>query len=584
MSRADRVFGGRYQIVGEVGRGGMGVIFRGVDSVLDREVAIKVMSGDYGDITDDQRARFFREAKAAARLQHRNIVTVFEFAEQDGVPYIVMEFLKGRSLSSRMAAQPPLSLEQKLDIMCELCNGLHFAHQNGVVHRDVKPANVWLLEDGAVKLVDFGIAKFSSSMTMHGDVMGSASYMSPEQIEGTPVTGRSDVFSAAVMLYEIIARRRPFEGDSPTATMMQIVHRAPPPIESIVPDLPRELISVIAKGLEKNPDDRYQSAEDFGSDLQLIRIAMTKDDATVLHAPLHAPPPDSAPSTLQLKSEPLPSRPATVQEDTKPASHRLLPWIALGAAVLTVAIGGWFWATSPSPGASPGPVDKIEGKTEGKGKEKEPPPPPPPPPAASLRVNSKPPGAQIFLDGVATGQTTPADVKIAAGGSIRLELRSYEGREAVVSESDLRNQTVEYELKSIEGPRVDVRITGSYEFEVFEGSKKLSDAATEHKLPARVGQELTLRDAKHFLDQKVRVQARGGRVGPITAPELGDIVLTGNESCLVYIDGLRADYLRRPLSMASGTRLFTFKCKDGTSLPALRLKIAPGENEPKAVK
>ena len=218
MNHTD-LFGGRYRIVGEVGRGGMGVIYRGVDSVLEREVAIKVMSADFADAGEDAKARFLREAKAAAKLQHRNIVTVFEFAEQDGVSYIVMEFLKGRSLASRLASGPPLPLEQKLDVMTELCNGLQYAHENGVIHRDVKPATVWMLEDGTVKLVDFGIAKISSSMmTMRGDVMGSAAYMSPEQIEGHPVTGRSDVFSAAVVLYEMVASRRPFEGDSPTAS------------------------------------------------------------------------------------------------------------------------------------------------------------------------------------------------------------------------------------------------------------------------------------------------------------------------------------------------------------------------------
>ena len=561
----------------------MGVIFRGVDTVLDREVAIKVMSSDFAETTDDQRARFFREAKAAARLQHRNIVTVFEFAEQDGVPYIVMEFLKGRSLSSRMAAQPPLTLEQKLDIISELCNGLQFAHANGVIHRDVKPANVWLLEDSAVKLVDFGIAKISSSMTMHGDVLGSASYMSPEQVEGAPVTGRSDVFSAAVMLYEIIARRRPFEGDSPTATMMQIVHKAPPPIESIVPDLPRELIAIINKGLEKNPDQRYQSAEEFGSDVQLVRMALTKEEPTILHLPIHppAPPPDSTHGSLEFKAEPLPSRTGTVKEVPPPASRSMMPWLALGGAVLVVAVGVGVWLNSQSSAQQPPQTITVTG---GGGKGTVEPPPPPPPSAPSvIRIDSKPQGARIFVGGVSTGQSTPAEVKADAGAAIRLEKPGFETREAVVSDSDLKGRSVAYDLKAIEGPRVEVQVSGSYEFEVYEGQKKLSDAATSHRLQSRVGQTLTLKAEKAYLNQQVRVEAKGGRALPITAPEMGEIVLTGNESCVAYIDGRRGDYLMRQLTMAAGWHDFTFQCRTG-SIPPTRIRIEPGENPVRAVK
>jgi serine/threonine protein kinase len=193
----------------------MGVLYRGKDTVLDREVAIKVMSGDFsGD--EAARGRFFREARAAARLQHRNIVTIFEFAEDEhGTPYIAMEFLRGRSLSSRMAQAPPLTLIQKLDILVQLCTGLHYAHEQGIVHRDVKPANIWLMEDGTIKLLDFGIAKIASSaMTSAGSVVGSASYMAPEQVAGKEIDGRADVFSAGVVLYEMLSGRKPFEGDA----------------------------------------------------------------------------------------------------------------------------------------------------------------------------------------------------------------------------------------------------------------------------------------------------------------------------------------------------------------------------------
>ncbi|MBW8862979.1 MAG: serine/threonine protein kinase, partial [Acidobacteria bacterium] len=189
---------GRYQILDRVGQGGMGVLYRAIDPALDREVAIKLMLGDFADDIEQLRPRFQREARAIAKLQHRNIVTVFEFAEDAGVPYIVMEFLRGTSLSARPKAEPPLTIVEKLDIVAQLCDGLGYAHEQGIVHRDVKPANILLLGDGSVKLLDFGIAKLTTSnLTRQGDVLGSPAYMSPEQIMGEEtIDGRSDVFSA----------------------------------------------------------------------------------------------------------------------------------------------------------------------------------------------------------------------------------------------------------------------------------------------------------------------------------------------------------------------------------------------------
>ena len=224
---------GRYQILERVGKGGMGVLYRGHDPVLDREVAVKVMLAYFSEDTEQMRPRFYREAKSAAKLQHRNIVTVFEFAEENNQPHIVMEFLRGMPLSARMEQQPPLTLDDKLDIVAQLCAGLGYAHSQGVVHRDVKPANVFILEDGSVKLLDFGIAKLSSStLTRQGDVVGSAPYMSPEQVAGTQdLDGRSDVWSTGVLLYELLTGRKPFDGDALTTVIVGILKEEPPPVE-----------------------------------------------------------------------------------------------------------------------------------------------------------------------------------------------------------------------------------------------------------------------------------------------------------------------------------------------------------------
>ncbi len=267
---------GRYQILERVGAGGMGVLYRGFDPKLDREVAIKVILTDFSEDAEQMRPRFYREAKATARLQHRNIVTVFEFVEDQNQPHIVMEFLRGVPLAKRIAGAPPLTMDDKLDIVAQLCAGLGYAHTQGVIHRDVKPANVFLLEDGTVKLLDFGIAKLTTStLTRQGDVLGSASYMSPEQVAGSDsVDGRADVWSTGVVLYELLAGRKPFEGETPTNVIVKILKEDPTPIENLVPNLPKQLISVVHRALQKDPTKRVAKADEFGRELQWIRKAL----------------------------------------------------------------------------------------------------------------------------------------------------------------------------------------------------------------------------------------------------------------------------------------------------------------------
>jgi len=273
----DRI--GKYQIRRLVARGGMGALYLANDPDLDREVAVKVMSEDI--MSDEQgRARFYREAKAAARLQHRNIVTVFDFAHDGDVPYIVMEFLRGQNLADRLRSGPPFTLPATLDLGIQLCEGLHFAHGEGVVHRDVKPANIWVLPDGSVKLLDFGIAKLATSTLTAGTaVVGSAAYMSPEQIEGQPVDARSDLFSVGAVLFELVARQPAFDGHSVTAVMMKITQDEPAPdVRTAAPDTPAALASVIARALHKSPDDRYGDATEMATDLRIVRLDLADQD------------------------------------------------------------------------------------------------------------------------------------------------------------------------------------------------------------------------------------------------------------------------------------------------------------------
>ncbi len=187
-----------------------------------------------------------------------------------------MEFLRGTPLGARINAQPPLTIDDKLNIIAQLCEGLSYAHEQGVVHRDVKPDNIFLLEDGSIKLLDFGIAKLTSStLTRQGDVLGSASYMSPEQVSGgESVDGRADIFSTGVVLYELLAGRKPFVADSPTAVILKILKEDPTPIETLVSDLPPDLVAAVMRALSKDPDQRYATADAFGRELQQIRKSL----------------------------------------------------------------------------------------------------------------------------------------------------------------------------------------------------------------------------------------------------------------------------------------------------------------------
>src|SRR6266436_7525600 len=222
---------GRYRVIGRIGRGGMGMVYRGLDETLEREVALKTLTTE-GTLDEESRRRFQIEAKAAAKLQHPNIITVFELGEDRGVPFIAMEMLPGVDLEALVRSGEEMLLAEKLEIVIQVCRGLAFAHEHGIVHRDVKPSNIRLLDDGAVKIMDFGIAKLGETqLTKAGMMVGTVHYMSPEQVRGKPLDGRSDVFSLGVILYELLAGRRPFKGEGATDVLFKIVNDEPVPLD-----------------------------------------------------------------------------------------------------------------------------------------------------------------------------------------------------------------------------------------------------------------------------------------------------------------------------------------------------------------
>ncbi len=262
---------GRYEILGEIGRGGMGTVYRARDPVLDRFVALKQLSADML-AEPAMRERFLREARSAARLQHPNIVTVYEFGEVEGTPFIAMELLEGDNLADALERRRLPDLGSRLGVVVQLCEALAYAHRHGVVHRDVKPTNVTLLPDGTVKIVDFGIAflEGGTMATRTGMLLGTPAYMAPEQFAGGVVDARVDMWSVGVILYEMIAGRRPFEGETVLALIYQIVHSPPPPLANVAPGTPPRLAAIVERALAKNPLDRFPDLDAMGKELRAL--------------------------------------------------------------------------------------------------------------------------------------------------------------------------------------------------------------------------------------------------------------------------------------------------------------------------
>lgn len=261
---------GKYEVLGVVGRGGMGVVYKAVDPEIGRLVGIKMMTSAV--INDPVLIkRFYREAQSAGKLQHPNIVTIYDLGIHEAMPYLVMEFLEGESLDVALRSGRTLPLEEKLSIVIQVCNALAYAHEQSIVHRDIKPGNVMLLKDGTVKLVDFGIARIGAEyVTRTGQLMGSIQYMSPEQVHGAQVDLRTDIFSTGVLLYQMLTNTLPFEGKDAGATLLKIVHDSPAPLSQFLQEYPAELDSILQRVLAKHPGERYQTATELAFDLSHV--------------------------------------------------------------------------------------------------------------------------------------------------------------------------------------------------------------------------------------------------------------------------------------------------------------------------
>jgi len=340
---------GKYEIRREIGRGAMGVVYEGYDPFIKRVVALKTIRADQLASEDSENviARFRREAQAAGRLSHPNIVSIYDFGEEAGTWFIAMEFIKGRELKECFEANERFTTASIVKIMSQILDALDYSHRQGVIHRDIKPANIFMLPDGSVKVGDFGIAHIeASNLTQVGAVMGTPAYMSPEQILGLPVDGRSDLFSAGVILYQFLTGERPFSGSAAT-TMQKVLKEDPLPPSSLNVQTPLEMDAIVRKALAKRPEDRFQTASEFAAAIRATVPGMTITNAD---ATLISPPPAAPIATVDktlVKHDAttaiIPaSPPVAVQPMPQAKSQTPMVGIIVGLTVIVLAAGAWF--------------------------------------------------------------------------------------------------------------------------------------------------------------------------------------------------------------------------------------------------
>ena len=370
------LFDGRYKILKKLGTGGMATVYLAEDQELGRRIAIKILNAKHA--SDKQFVeRFRREASSAAGLSHPNIVQIYDRGNAEGTYYIAMEVIEGRTLKELVIERGPSPILVAVNYGRQILAALRFAHRNGLVHRDIKPHNVLVDDEGRVKVTDFGIARAGASeMTEVGSIIGTAQYLSPEQARGAPVDDRSDLYSVGVLLYELLAGEAPYNGDTPVEIAMKHLSAVPEPPSAKRPEIPPELDAVVLRALAKNPDDRYQSAAEMDADLSAIskglEISETTTDAatTVLAgAGLSAPTMISkAPTrvTPPIRSgAPTPPPAAPGYYDLQDATVRRPVWPWLLALLLAVAVGVAFWIVYRQLAEnSPVPVPSVTGLTE----------------------------------------------------------------------------------------------------------------------------------------------------------------------------------------------------------------------------
>jgi predicted Ser/Thr protein kinase len=517
---------GRYEVVRELGRGSMGVVYQGYDPVIGRTIAIKTMltEGLSSQEFREYKARFQREAQAAGVLSHPNIVNVFDYGEDHGILYLIMEYLEGKSLEKLVEGHNILPIETIIPMYDQVCSALDHAHQHGIVHRDIKPANIMILDNGLVKVTDFGIAKMvSMGMTQAGQVLGTPNYMSPEQVKGRQVDGRSDIFSLGIILYELATGEMPFSGQNITTVIYKIINENPIPPRELDASIHPGLSYVICKALAKSPDERYQTCRELADDLKNFKhlAGQAAPSATVMLnvPPLQgaeleraAAPPVASPPPPVAPAEAAPVAPGLTYQ--VPRASRMV-WIfmaLLGVVILGISGAAYLYLRR----------GKLQVAT---------------PVAGQLYVESNIPGARISVDGQSgPNWVTPYTIPDLSPGAHQV-LVSKEGY-------DNFQQAV-----TIEGGKTN-SVTASLLAQTPEGpSKTLAEkpAAGKGKPSARLG------------EAPGAIPLPSPRVGGAGATaKMGQLLVTANVSgAKISVDGSSQPDWVTPLSstieLAAGT-------------------------------
>jgi serine/threonine protein kinase len=416
---------GRYEVVEELGRGAMGVVYKSYDPVIDRILAIKLIKLDSNSFAVDQeeiKQRFLREARSAGTLSHPNIVTIYDVGEDRNEAYIAMEFIDGKTLSHIIEEGKRLDYTAILNIFAQIADALDYAHKKGIIHRDIKPANIMLTREGRVKLCDFGIAKIKSSAhtTQTGIIMGTPFYMSPEQIKAEKIDGRSDIFSLGIVLYELLSGDIPFKGET-TSILYKIVHEDPPAPKLITKDLPKFYETVILKSLAKKVEDRYRTCSELAAALKryeskyLKKKKKSKADIdeeakTVLISEANEYSINESEDTAVIEDE---YKPLTEGKDVAVAKARSLRIMILGLLLIIIAAGAGYYgyynwdnikvifSNSDQQSENKTKAQAITNLFQIKSLNK------------TLFINSEPPGALIFINGKDTGKMTPTNIDVS---------------------------------------------------------------------------------------------------------------------------------------------------------------------------
>lgn len=582
---------GRYQLQARLGQGATGVVYEAIDPDRGRHVAVKVM---LPDVAQDAPARqhFLREARAVSRLRHRHLAAVYDVAGNDEPPYVAMERLRGRTLAERQTMSPPLTLAESLEIVEQVCLGLQCAHEHGLVHRHVTPANIWLLEDGSVKVVDFGLpATAAPTVTDSRLLVGRVAYLAPEQVAGKPADGRADIFAAGVILFELITGRRPWDAESITGIFDQVVNLSPAPVLAMIPTEAERVDEIVRRALAKDPHTRYQDALEMAGELTLARLELIAGAKVVEEdtAPLPVLPVAEAP-TLQPRGliQPLDestepemeltytSTGQTGYELAAPSLFRRIraaaeaqnPIVLVsgGATVALLALLVAFF-TLRTPTAKP-QTPATGAASDGPARSSA---APAPPPVVELRIETQPADAEVFVNGASLGARTPLTTPVdrLRNAEIKLVKPGYDPLTVRPTADDLAKPTLSFPLVA-EAPPIVVTGSAPFPFEVVNGRTVVSRAAPTHRFTIRGAQTLRVRAPDYFLDRAVAIPA-GRPAVTLYVPALGRLSVRTSpslERCHVSIGGRDFGTPAYPpvpfQSIVSGPHVVRLTCPDGS--------------------